>query len=373
MPRLGHVVIAGAGGNIGSHLTAHVARMERVGRVTLVDPDAYEPRNLSSQDITRADVGVRKVTVQRRRIRRIARDRVDVIAIADRVENVPVGRLSGDVILACLDSRAARQQVNQVAWRLGIPWIDAGVQPAQSLARVNVYVPSLNTACLECAWSDADYAALEQSYPCDGPSAGGDPAPTQAPSPLGALAASLQAIECGKLLAGDIERAAVGRQVLVDAASHRHYVTSFRRRESCRLRPHHPLEITRLRRGPATTTLSALFARAAHDGLGRSGLAFGIEGMRLAAEVACAGCGRRREVWRFGRAWLNGGERCRSCGGRMTAQGFDLRERLVCDERSMPAWLLERPLFGLGIRGGELCTLSTESGARHYIVGDDRV
>jgi adenylyltransferase/sulfurtransferase len=171
--------------------------MSGIGRVTLIDRDTYEKKNLLSQDITPQDVGRSKAAVQARRLRRINPAlRVDVIV--DAVQNVPLGQLRADIILACLDSRTARQYVNQAAWRLGVLWIDSGVEGRGLLARVNVYVPGPDTPCLECAWDEQDYEALEQTYPCQGET--GEPAPTNASSSLGALAASLQAIECQKLL-----------------------------------------------------------------------------------------------------------------------------------------------------------------------------
>lgn len=38
-----HVVVAGAGGNTGSHLLPHLARMSWISRLTLVDPEFYRP------------------------------------------------------------------------------------------------------------------------------------------------------------------------------------------------------------------------------------------------------------------------------------------------------------------------------------------
>ncbi len=365
-----HVVIVGAGGNIGSHLVPHVARMPGVGRITLVDPDVYERRNLSSQDIWVTDLGARKVEAQARRIRRLAGDGIEVVELDARVEDVAVGRLQADVILACLDSRVARQHVNQTAWRLGVPWIDSGVAPDAWLARVNVYVPGLDTGCLECAWDDRDYAAIEQVYPCDGHAAG---PPTDGPSSLGALAAALQAIECRKLLEGDIARLAAGRQILIDAASHNHYVTAFPRRTCCRMWPHTPLEILQLDSGPDRITLGALFERAQADGLLREGLALEIDGRRLTAVATCPSpaCGRPLNVWRFGRHGAARVHRCPRCGGPVTVRGFDVAERLLAD--IVPGRLLGRRLRRLGVRDGELCTLGAANGRRHYVVGGDQL
>ena len=127
------VIVVGAGGNIGSHLVTHLARMPQLDSVTLIDRDVYEASNLQTQDITPQDVGKRKTAVQARRLKRI-NPAIRVTAIHDSVERVPLGKLRSNVILACLDSRVARQHVNQFAWRLGVPLIDAGVEAGGMLA-----------------------------------------------------------------------------------------------------------------------------------------------------------------------------------------------------------------------------------------------
>ncbi len=174
------VVVVGVG-NIGSHLVPHLGRFPGIGRVTLIDPDIYEAKNLMSQDITPRDVKLSKASAQARRLRRINPD-LQVHAIQDSVENVPMGQLRCDLILACLDSKGARRYTNQLAWRLGVPWIDSGVAGDDLLARVNVYLPGAHAGCLECAWNEGDYEVLEQTYPCqdDGKASPGAPYPTNA-------------------------------------------------------------------------------------------------------------------------------------------------------------------------------------------------
>ncbi len=189
----------GAGGNIGSHAVVALARAGCLERVTLIDPDVYEPRNLASQDIQRRDLGRSKVEVLAQRIRRIDPS-LRVEAIAERVERVPLGRLRADVIATGLDGLPARGWVNRAARRLGVPWVDAGVRAEGLLARVDVFEPTQDAACLECGWSEQERTTLDLRYPCDPPVA---PAPTGAPAYLGALAASLQCAECVKLLTGE--------------------------------------------------------------------------------------------------------------------------------------------------------------------------
>lgn len=208
------VTVVGAGGNIGSHLVTHLARMPAVSVVTLIDRDRYEPKNLASQDITIRDVGRPKARVQAERLMRIRPD-LRVRAICDTVERVPIGLLRADVVLACLDSLVARQWVNQAAWRLGCCWIDAG------------------------EW----------------------------------------------------EQLALGRQVMLDAAHRRHYVTRFRRNPRC-LFDHKIWAVRKLDARPSE--LSVGQALKLGDG-GGGPTALHIDWHRIVRRLACTSCGQGRQ------------------------------------------------------------------------------
>ena len=116
---------AGAGGNIGSPAVVSLVRTGCLERVTLIDPDTYEPHNLASQDIAPHDVGRRKVDVLAERIRRIDPS-LRVEAIAEPVEHVPLGRLRATVIGTGFDALAPRAWVNRAARCPGRP--DYGVR-----------------------------------------------------------------------------------------------------------------------------------------------------------------------------------------------------------------------------------------------------
>ena len=158
--------VVGGCGNIGSHLAPHLARNPGVGRVVLIDPDVYEPKNLPGQDIRARDVGRPKVKVQAERLLEI-RPELEVVAVADRQENLPLAYFRNAIIFGALDSRLARQQLNQAAWRAGSPWIDMAVDGPGWLFRVSVYRPGLDSPCLECGWDAADYESLEHVLPCE--------------------------------------------------------------------------------------------------------------------------------------------------------------------------------------------------------------
>lgn len=355
-PQEKSVVVVGAGGNIGSHIVPHLGRMPQVGRAILIDKDVYEARNLQTQDITPRDVGRLKVAVQARKLSRISPS-LRINTFSDAVERIPLGMLRSDVILSCLDSRAARQHVNQYAWRLGVPLIDAGVEAAGLLARVNVYVPGADNPCLECAWDQRDYDALEQIYPC---SLSEGVAATNAPSGLGALAASLQAIECQKVLSGRSYCAAVGKQVLVDAAHHKHYVTAFRRNPNCRLWDHDVWDI----RKPPRSVKDLTLAQALRLGPGGNRSGFRIEGQAFVTRLTCPVCGATQPLLRLECALRQSQTICAQCGQRMIATGFDSLERLSTEV--VPRSALRLSLRRLGLRPGDVFSVGGDEGEFHF-------
>jgi len=67
-------------GSRGSHRAA----------LTLVDPEIYEPANLTVQNIESLDTGEPKVVAQAGKLRRI-NPSLDVAALQERIEDVPWG------------------------------------------------------------------------------------------------------------------------------------------------------------------------------------------------------------------------------------------------------------------------------------------
>jgi molybdopterin/thiamine biosynthesis adenylyltransferase len=313
-------------GNIGSPLVPLLVRLGLITRLILLDLDRYAAGNRSAQAIAPSDVGQPKAIVQAERARRIQPE-IQVIPIHDAVENVPPGCLRGNVILGCLDSKYARQHVNQLAWRLGVPWIDAGVRADGLLARVSVYLPGTeNACCLECAWSDRDYQTLDIPRPCSG-----DGAPTNAPAYLGSLAASLQAAECDKLLRGSHD--SVNREILVDLATHKLYETSYRRNPRCRF-DHH------------TWTVEPLDARVSvAEALEVVGGALQVEGRSFSTRLRC-GCGELKPVVCLSGRLPDADRICPNCGELMHHTGFDSVERLTTPT--------SQPLSSIGLMPGDL-------------------
>jgi len=331
-------------GNIGSFLVLLLIRVMEIVKITLVDFDRYEESNFCSQHIAPSDFGKPKARVLARLARRL-NPRLQVVPIVSRLELAPPGLLRGDLILACLDSKESRRCANALAFGLGIPLVDAGIEASASLARVNVYLPSPGQPCLECAWDQRDYAALPVIHPCA--VNGHATPPTGAPACLGALAASLQAIECKKILAGDFSSA--GRQILIEAAAHRHFLTGFRFNPQCRC-PHKHWDISK-RRVPLDLPLSQALKLA---GRGRANL--GFAGMQLARQLACPGCGFARRVVRLDQRLNPREKKCPRCGRELLVSGFHSQARLNSEELD-PA-LAARSLARLGLRAGDFISVN---------------
>ncbi len=362
-PSTHRIVVIGAGGNIGSHLVPLLGQMPGVERVILIDRDIYEDRNRVSQNITPSDVGKPKSMVQARRLQIMSPD-LQVEWFVSSVEALPLGHLNCDLIMTCLDSREARRIVNQKAWRLGVPWIDAGVEGSGLLVRVAVVVPGPHSPCLECPWDNRDYGALEQTYSCQGIRS--TPTPTHAPSSLGALAASLQALECHKWLSGKRHQTAVSREIVIHAGWHKYFDTTLRKNPACQFN-HEIWPINPLKINPGDLTPGKLFDIEIRRSGENSRLTLGVEGHYFTEKLTCNLCGKTRATQ------LHLVERIPSfrttccCGGKQVPTGFDLIEQL--DSHHSSNQILNQSLWRLGLRPGDVVSIESPLRQSHYMIG----
>ncbi len=339
-----HIVVAGAGGNTGSHLLPHLARMWEVTRLTLVDPDVYTAENQTAQNITHEDVGRPKVIAQAARLAHIRPD-LAVSAVRERVEDVPRGRLRCDLFISCLDGRAPRQRLNEIAWRLGVPWLDCGVLGSQHLVRVSGYAPAPDAPCIECAWDPGphgEYALLEQEYLCG---AGATAFPTLATSALGGLAASLTAYEVEKVLGAVKEDPITARQFVFDARHHTGHLTVERRNPRCRF-DHRTWDIAPWACDLHGTTVAAALDRIA---------SLAVEGHQFVASVVCPSCGRREICLRLNRPLA----RCVTCNRRMAPADFGALDRLGSP---LSGEWMGRTFAEIGLRYGDVVS----NGHEHF-------
>lgn len=333
-------------GNIGSRLCDYLARLEEVTEITCIDPDVYTRANIVGQNITPADVGRAKASVVAERLRRLRAD-LKMHVLADAIENIPWGRLRhSDVILGCLDSKAARMEANRIARRLGKPYIDAGVRADGQFARVDVYEPDPESACIECGWGPKDYEAIGRTHSCAGER--NSPPATGASAALGALAASIQAIQCRKRLAGGPSTAVAGRQIMMECEQFHLYQNQIPRKAACRC--DHSVKPIRTLAAP---TVAALIA-AGKTCLGEDARAVAVEGKSWVTELRCK-CGDAITTLRLQGRVDADARTCGRCGGQRVAVGFGLRPRL-----ELAALSASSGLAALGLQEGDVVTLLGE-------------
>ncbi len=347
-------------GNIGSYFVASIVRTDCVQHLVLIDPDTYEHHNLSSQDILPRDVGRYKAEVVAGRIHDI-NPAVRVEVITDPVERVPFGRLRATVIASSTDGLSSRRWISQAVWRLGIPWIDAGVRAEGELARVDVYHPSSEEACLECGWSDQERKALDTRHPCDPPL---QSTPTGASAYLGQIAAGLQCKECVKLLSEDTEDVSPGRQLLMDTFSD-HYVVSSRRRSPDCTFDHQRWSIQALSRSPGAINLRQALRLVPQAGVESPRLR--MHGDVFVRRLLCQNCHTSRHLLYLASRMDDEFRRCPHCGGSMVAPGIDTTDALTFD------WLAgvepRLSLYAIGFRVGDVFTVETSSREVHFEIG----
>lgn len=364
--KLAVVIVVGCGGNIGSHLVTHLARMSIIDRIVLIDLDCYEERNLLGQDITPGDVGQPKAFVQAKRLEAI-RPSLGVEAVCADVTTLPLGTLRGDVILGCLDNNLTRQFLGEAAWHLGVPYVDAGVRNDGLLARASVYVPGPGAPCLQCGWSTEQYIALEHQYPCNGAEA--RVPPTRTPSFLGALAASLQAIECAKLLEGNLDTSIAGKQVLIDANFHRHYLTRLPYNSDCRF-DHRVWEIEQLDQDPAQITLGEALALGGNGSSVNARIAFSFRPkVFLRKQYSCVSCGTVTERVALREA-LPAHLVCERCGERTEEETVGMAPEL--DASALDPSVLDHSMVSMGFRHGDVITVTGPDRTHRFEIGGKR-
>ena len=149
--RIGVVGVGGGGSHIAQQL-AHIG----VGHFVLIDPDVVEESNLNRLVGATVDDARRrtpKVTVARRMIRRVAPDTV-VEARKATWQRDALRLRDCDAIFGCVDSFAARDELERMARRYLVPYFDIGmdvhVQPDGYAITGQVAASIPGMPCLRC-------------------------------------------------------------------------------------------------------------------------------------------------------------------------------------------------------------------------------
>ena len=117
-------------GSVGCIVAEGLARIG-TSSVTLIDHDLVEEHNLDRLlYATERDIGIRKVDIVERRIRRHATaKRIEVITLPMSIQEITAYKsaVDCDIIFSCVDSPVGRDVLNYIAYAHLIPVIDGGV------------------------------------------------------------------------------------------------------------------------------------------------------------------------------------------------------------------------------------------------------
>ena len=341
-------------GNIGSWLVDLLLRLSDVSHLIFIDSDSFTEDNLRTQGISRVDIGMPKARALARRAQRLRPD-IDVVAYVCRIEDLPLGALTCDVLCSCLDSRSSRMTVNAAAFRLGVPWIDSGVLGLRELARVEVFVPGPDAPCYECGMTTEHYDTLDVRYACQAtkPSFA-----TNSPGYLGAFAASIQAAQVGQVLGS-----------LSGVVAHRDSVVPIQIVAGLRDREH---MVSRNRRNPACRFDHSILAPSwsgdltVGELLAPTGATLTVPYTEFVKDTPCPACNKidsRVRCLASGPMTIA----CRFCGLSYAVHPAWIRDRLSVDDITLAH--LARTPRDLGLRPGDLFAVCEAGQARHYLLG----
>lgn len=149
-----HVGVVGLGGG-GSHVVQQLAHVG-VGQYTLVDHDPIERSNLNrligatDADVTR---GTLKVVIAARQIRRVLPS-AKITKIAKRWQSSASALWNCDLLVGCLDTFDGRLQLEALARRHLIPYVDLGMDVFEANDRFAIFGQVMlsmpGAPCLKC-------------------------------------------------------------------------------------------------------------------------------------------------------------------------------------------------------------------------------
>lgn len=281
------VLVVGAGA-LGNEVLKNLALLG-VGTTFVIDLDAVEPSNLARSVLFRSGDGGRgKAEVAALRAREINPEITIVPMRGDVITDIGLGLFADvDVVIGGLDNREARLWVNRQCWKVGTPWVDAGIQEIQGV--VKVFVPP-DSACYECAMTERDYQLLNLRYSCpllrrDQILEGKVPtAPT-----IASMMAALEVQEALKILHGLPVKA--GAAMVFNGVANRFYTTRLPRREDCLSHETYPEPAAVQAGHEASAAVLFDLARATVSGP----LTLVLE-RDLVVAIECPRCGWRAEV-----------------------------------------------------------------------------
>lgn len=311
--REARVMVVGAGA-IGNEVLKNLA-LVGVGHILLIDSDRIEMANLSRSVLYRSDdLGRPKVDVARERLSELNPGVQVATVFGDVSTDLGLGAFRRvDLVLGCLDNRAARLTVNRACLRTETPWIDGALEILMGLVRT--YVPPIG-ACYECTLTELDKAEIYQRFSCSlGAPATGDIARVPTVATSSSLIAAIQVQEALKWIHGIHVPTGVG--LYYDGHVNSLSRTAYTRRDDCPA--HAPFgEPIALDVRARETTLGSLMEQA--GALAGGDPVVVIPDHDLVRAFVCPGCGKGERVDRPLIQVVPSGIACPSCGANRIPQ-----------------------------------------------------
>lgn len=321
------ILLAGLG-NTGSHIAPLLARMGLAERLVLADPDLVEAGNMQAQAYGPENVGLTKVEATARRLAGL-NPHLKIECFPGDLEDLPLGYFA-DMVVLCLDHDGARQVAAERAWWMGGILHDVAVNGSTGLARVTRIVRGIGRACLECAWSDSQYANLPVRHSCR------KITPTNAPAALGAYAASLAAMQILSPVVCDSNC-----EISASPGAGEMWISKLPENGGCRFR-HRSATVECLNRFDFTLPIGDLFSL-----LDSSTIA--LPGFSFVGRGRCSGCGIDDEILLLNRRLPS---LCPRCGGVREFLPFHARSNIRSEDFSKDA--LSQSLDAVGLRPGDV-------------------
>ncbi|HTF57850.1 MAG TPA: ThiF family adenylyltransferase [Planctomycetota bacterium] len=344
------ILVVGAGA-LGNEVLKNLALLG-AGRVFIIDFDRIEATNLTRSILFRAgDAGRSKAERAADAVRALNPD-VRVRALDGNViTDLGLGVFAEmDVVIGCLDNREARLWINRQCWRVGRPWVDGAIQEISGVAKV--FVPP-ESACYECAMTEADYRLLNLRYSCpllrrEDLAEGKVPtAPT-----IASIIAGLETQEALKLLHALPVQA--GAALVFNGESNNFYTTRFQRREDCLSHES----------WPAATPVPFGASSPAAALLKQSGGSSLLLIRDLLVSLSCPACGVRKMILKALQLVSHKEGVCATCGQVMRTE--------IVHEVAAESPLAAEPLLNLGVAPFDIVQVKSPKGVVFLRLEADR-
>ncbi|MFQ6113211.1 MAG: ThiF family adenylyltransferase [bacterium] len=335
-------------GNLGGQVAYHLALMGFP--IIVVDSGRVEEANLGTQGFSRKHLG-RAKTEARAEILHECNPDCNIKALNEDISILGPGHFLGvQALFSCLDSWLARSVVHEIAWALGIPLVDGGLDGSgeRFYGRVAVYDPrQKESPCMFCSWDQESLRAVRRRdrgsrTACPEFRLGSgapDANPTLMPSSMGAVIAGMQVIQALKLLFDEKETQVCGQEILMDLSSNRFSSVQLKQNPNC-IFPHERWPLKALDKNTAQLSVWDLFYLATEH-LG-SKVELSLHRKHLATQLKCENGHVCDEIFKIAETFPEENTRCNvsKCTKRLAPvkQGlmsrFDLEKALSFSDRT---------------------------------------